>query len=262
MPSVSTDPTISDNMELALVLKPGQFCTEPLSEVLNEIFKRRNIVVLFSHQHNIARATSEPSEAFLEHCKRIIERKFAEPNFGGMAASDLNESYEDPDLVFITHNFAFPAFINTDDIEPPSNEVHLFILEVVTYRDKDDLEETDVLATITDFFIKQGYDKDNTWVGIDEYADIDSSYLLPQGSAPANDNEEQFSATRSTVLFKDHSSWTSIQRFMSEALHGFTYAIAFRMYEMIGVRDPNTNKITFTRPDKIHLGVPTRKSNT
>ena len=262
-PSIHLNAEISDKLELALILKAGQFSTESYSDVLYDIFERENIVVPFSRQHSITRATAEPSPAFLDHCRRIIERKFVEPKFGGMIALDLNESYDDPELVFVTNSIAIPVFLQTDDVEPPSNEVHLFLLEIITFRDKDDLEETEVLATIAEFFLGQGSDKDNTWVGIDEYADIDKTYLLPMGMVQESDNDEEFSIKRSsTVFLNDHSSWRSIQKFMASALHGFTYSIAYRTYEMIGVKDSSTDKITFTHTEKIQMGVPTRKTKT
>ena len=260
---VSTDSEISDNLELALVLEAGQFCYEALSEVLNQVYERENIIVRFSRKHRIARTTADPSEVFLDHCKRIIERKFVQPNFGGMIAMDLNESYEDQDLLFKTHIFAIPVFINTDDVEPPSNEVHLFVLEIITYDNTEEFEEPDAVANKVDFFLDQGHDKDNTWVGIDEYADIDDSYLLPIDASPESETDDRFSKQRSSTAFlNDHSTWSSLQQFMTLVLREFSDSIAYRMYEMIGVKDKSTDRVTFNHPGKILLGIPTRKMNT
>jgi len=260
---IETDHEICDKLEFATILRKGQLCGDAFSDILYEIYQRENIVVVFTKKYTVARATAKPSAALLEHCKRIIERKFSEPKFGGMNAMDLNESADDLDLVFVTHNLAIPAFLSTDDVEQPSNEVHLFLLDVVTYRNRDQMEETEVLSTIIEFFRDQGHEGDNTWVGIDEYATIDDKYLLPQDAAQPEEADDEFTIMKSsTVFLEDHSSWSSIQKFMFEASHGFTYSIAYRMFEMIGTKDPVTGTITFQHPEKISLGIPVPKTKT
>lgn len=260
---IETDHETCDKLEFATILRKGQFCGDAFSDILYEIYQRENIVVVFTKKYSVARTSVDPSTALLEHCKRIIERKFSEPKFGGMNAIDLNESADYLDLVFATHNLAIPVFLSTDDVEQPSNEVHLLLVDVVTNSNRDKMEEREFLSTIIEFFREQGHEADNTWVGIDEYATIDDKYLLPQDAVQPEEADDEFTVMKSsTVFLNDHSSWSSLQKFMFDVSHGFTYSIAYRMFEMIGTKDPDTGTITFKHPEKLSLGIPVPKTKT
>lgn len=259
-PRVDADSKLSDDLERSMIMKlGGQLCGENLAKHVYEVFRRENAVVIFSHQHTIGQRTSVPTEIFLRLCKSLIERKFNDFKFGGLSIVDLNESENDPNLMFVTNNYLIPSFVATDVDGPPSNEVHLLVLEVISFRDKDDFNDSQMVEATSKFFLDQGYENDNTWVGIYEYGDIEKTFLMPQtGESGLTDNEGTDNSLKkaSTIVAENQSSWATIQRFLDEAQHAFTYSLAYRLFEMVGIKDPTTGEITYLHPQKIQLGVP------
>ena len=261
---------IGDRLEVALGLKAGEFTGEQLEAIMFEIFGNENVVSYFVEQAagGIMHATAEPSEIFLAHCRRIIERKFNEPNFGALSAMDVNESEDQPDVLFGTQNLAVPVFYNTDVDGAPSNEVHLFVLEIARFHNKHNMQEEDEVTNVVKYLLDQKYTNDNTWVGIYEYADLDDHFLLPPGGGQSGSSDEQDSDTRedhdrmsrSTIILENQSSWCSMHYLFNEIIDEFPNSLAYRFFEAIGIKDPETGVVTISHPNPIRLGVPTLKN--
>jgi|LauGreDrversion4_2_1035121.scaffolds.fasta_scaffold11161_4 hypothetical protein len=262
---IDSDSRLSDDLERALILRPGgELCGDKLLETMHEIFRRENVVVVFSHLHTIGKRTSVPSQNFLSHCQTIIQRKFSDPTFGGLSVVDINDSDKDPNLMFVASNYAIPVFVRTDVDGPPSNEVHLFVLEIVTFKDKEDFTDAELVVSTCEFFITQGGENDNTWVGIEDYGELDKEFLMPLGGEQSAESEESSYDQKkaSTIVLDNQSSWASLQRLMDDTRHGFTYSLAYRFFEMVGIKDLTTGEISYVHAPNIQLGIPIQNTKT
>jgi len=254
------DHRLMDEFEMATRMTKGRSSNE-LPEILQKLYERDNYVVAKSLRYTIGQETAPPSANMLKYIRQVVDEKLKLPNYSGVVFVDQNDSEETESLVFQTRNLASPVFFERsvplgDSVaeatdEMPSDEIHIFILDIASYFIQSDDHLKDHVSDQCNFFLSQGWDKDNTWVGIMDYGDLFEEFAEDIKNSPGGGQLK--------TLLKDSATWTGMQNFMHEAVAGLERAIGYRFFEAIAIRDPQTGEYTYHHDNVVHYGIPVKK---